>query len=355
MDYKNKKLIIEEINKKGFKYIHCEFKGSNSKVEVEDSEGFRGVIGLGLLIREDRFPCMFSNKNPYVLYNIRLLLNENAPNLTLVSDSYIGDRYKLHFKCRFHGDYYSTLSNVKSGYNCSKCTKINFNEVIDRFKNKGFKVITPKEDFYSAKQKLILEDNDGYRTMGSYSQIDKYTPMIFSTSNPHTFDNIKKWVSTNGDGTIELRNSVYSNAHSPLNLYCKVHDREFTMTWNNLSKGKKCKLCYFDSNRGEGNSSFNPNLTDEERQLKRAIYGKLNYSNWRTQVFTKDNYTCDKCGQYGKKLNAHHKNGWNKFIEDRMKISNGITLCSQCHKDFHKIYGNKDNTEIQYIEWNPKL
>lgn len=351
MDYRNKEEVTKEIEEKGFKCIYCDFKNDRSKVDVEDSEGYKGRIGLGILMRGDRNPCMFSCKNPYVIDNIKKWMSINAPNLTLLSESYGGDRIKLHFKCKFHGDYFSTLSNVKAGYNCGKCSKIDFSKVVTRFEEKGFKVISSKNDFYSSKQKLILENEEGYRTVGTYSQIDKFTPMIFSSNNPFTFENIKKWLNLNGNGTLEIRESVYENAHSQLNLHCNVHKIDFKMTWNNLSRGKRCKQCYFDNNRGANNPSFNPNLTDEERQLKRYIYGKDSYANWRSSVFKRDEYTCDNCGQVSGKINAHHKNGWNKYVEDRMRISNGVTLCSSCHKDFHKNYGNKDNTESQYIEW----
>ena len=57
------------------------------------------------------------------------------------------------------------------------------------------------------------------------------------------------------------------------------------------------------------------------------------YGIWRTNVFQRDNYTCQECGKKGVKLNAHHINTFSNFPEDRLKLDNGITLCEECHKN----------------------
>ena len=59
------------------------------------------------------------------------------------------------------------------------------------------------------------------------------------------------------------------------------------------------------------------------------------YSNWRTAVFIRDNYTCQICGQVGGKLNAHHIKHFAKDKKRRFDINNGITLCYECHKEVH--------------------
>ena len=53
---------------------------------------------------------------------------------------------------------------------------------------------------------------------------------------------------------------------------------------------------------------------------------------WRNNVFKRDNYTCRKCGKVGGVLNAHHIKSWAKHPELRYILSNGITLCLPCHK-----------------------
>jgi len=93
---------------------------------------------------------------------------------------------------------------------------------------------------------------------------------------------------------------------------------------------------------------YNENITDEERIERRKLKENVE---WRNKVFEKDNYTCNICKQYGGKLEAHHLNGYNWDKENRLNVENGITLCQKHHKEFHKKYGNKNNTKEQFLEY----
>lgn len=63
------------------------------------------------------------------------------------------------------------------------------------------------------------------------------------------------------------------------------------------------------------------------------------YSNWRMAVFARDNYTCQKCGKRGGRLNAHHIKRYRSCVEERTNINNGITLCESCHRAVHSLEG----------------
>jgi len=54
------------------------------------------------------------------------------------------------------------------------------------------------------------------------------------------------------------------------------------------------------------------------------------YSEWKSRVNVRDNFKCVKCGRDGKE--AHHKKSWKEFPELRFDVSNGETLCLDCHK-----------------------
>jgi hypothetical protein len=58
------------------------------------------------------------------------------------------------------------------------------------------------------------------------------------------------------------------------------------------------------------------------------------YIEWRTSVFTRDNYTCQKCGSH-KDLNAHHIRSWHSHPDLRFDINNGLTVCRNCHAEIH--------------------
>jgi len=56
------------------------------------------------------------------------------------------------------------------------------------------------------------------------------------------------------------------------------------------------------------------------------------YKNFRIEVLKRDNFKCrmPSC-KSNKNLNVHHINPWSKAAALRYDISNGITLCKNCH------------------------
>lgn len=68
---------------------------------------------------------------------------------------------------------------------------------------------------------------------------------------------------------------------------------------------------------------------------RRIAEEELLHSAWRIFVFTRDDYTCQKCGAKGE-LNAHHIKSWINHPELRHSVENGITLCVPCHLKMHK-------------------
>lgn len=121
----------------------------------------------------------------------------------------------------------------------------------------------------------------------------------------------------------------------------------------NLKSGttKSCGIC--NRQYGEKHHHWNPLLTNKERINKRKK-NRIELYNWRKAVFIRDNYTCQICKKIGGTLNAHHMNSWHWCIKERLDLDNGVTLCGgkgSCHNKFHSIYGRKNNTKEQFIEF----
>lgn len=74
----------------------------------------------------------------------------------------------------------------------------------------------------------------------------------------------------------------------------------------------------------------------KERLQKTDYRNTPEYRNWRTAVFERDNYTCQDCKQVGGVLNAHHIKPFKKYPKERYVVSNGVTLCIDCHRLRHK-------------------
>lgn len=119
-----------------------------------------------------------------------------------------------------------------------------------------------------------------------------------------------------------------------------------------LVETKRCNKCshesFIDKVSGENNSNWNYELTNEQREENRDF---PEYQQWRRSVFERDNYTCQCCKKKGITLNAHHKDGYHWCVERRLDVDNGITLCDDCHKDFHRVYGVRNNTEIEITNY----
>lgn len=61
------------------------------------------------------------------------------------------------------------------------------------------------------------------------------------------------------------------------------------------------------------------------------------YKRWRFDVYSRDKFTCQKCGdKKGGNLNAHHIKPFADHPELRFDVDNGITLCEGCHKKEHQ-------------------
>ena len=110
----------------------------------------------------------------------------------------------------------------------------------------------------------------------------------------------------------------------------------------NVSKNKERK----NPNRSGLNAY---NWKGGTSRLSMLIRDTLEVKDWRNKCYKRDNYTCCKCGIKGGKLNCHHINTLSniteifniKTVEDALKldiihdITNGVTLCKDCHKKIH--------------------
>jgi hypothetical protein len=107
-------------------------------------------------------------------------------------------------------------------------------------------------------------------------------------------------------------------------------------TGNRTNRNKYCsKDCYrrwqlSEENRGAKHPNFVTGIENRPSRHRRE------YASWRHAVFERDNWTCRKCGERGRKLHAHHVRTVKAYPHLELSIRNGCTLCVPCHKDVHK-------------------
>ena len=119
-----------------------------------------------------------------------------------------------------------------------------------------------------------------------------------------------------------------------------------------LSKSTKIKIRI--ANKGSKNYFWKGGKSN----LKRQIINLFEYRQWRSDVYHRDDFTCQECGIRGGKLECHHIKALSvilnsnniKSIKEAIDcnelwdINNGQTLCKNCHT-LTDNYGFKANPE----------
>ena len=62
----------------------------------------------------------------------------------------------------------------------------------------------------------------------------------------------------------------------------------------------------------------------------------------REAVLKRDNYTCQVCERKNIELHTHHIKPFKYYPADRLKLSNGLTLCKDCHNITNGRYRKKE-------------
>ncbi len=129
-------------------------------------------------------------------------------------------------------------------------------------------------------------------------------------------------------GTVLRWLVYYGITRRPQNMYKR------TIEWRQrMSEAKK------KANNWSGES--NPNW---KGGISREMHGQRatgSVKSWRHWVKVKDDFICQKCGIDGKtvcrtchakpRLHADHIKSWKDYPELRYDVSNGRTLCEDCH------------------------
>ena len=148
----------------------------------------------------------------------------------------------------------------------------------------------------------------------------------------------------------------------PLNSRCMVKvqcdncNKKFDVAYTDYLRYKKddgkyyCHKCATGALKsGELNPNWNPNKTQEEREVERRY---PEYTAFVKRVLARDNYTCMCCGKsISGHMLVHHLEGYAQNPDLRCDDENGATLCDMCHCNFHSIYGYGNNTKEQFMEW----
>lgn len=290
--------IKKRLAETDFEWISGEYKNCNSKIIVKHKEGYLSEIRLVSLMTECNNPLIFHNKHKYTIHNIKLWLSKNSPNVKLISKEYINSTSELELYCEIHSYYFkkSWTSLLTANGGCPKCN-------------------------------------------GSYVYSLEEVKAMLSSINP--------------DIKIIRECKVERKGYRPSRGFeceCVIDGHTWISTFTDLiTKKCGCNVCAYRNMQGKNNWNYNHDKSEEERMIKREY---REYYEWRKSVYERDNYTCVCCGyDKGGKLNAHHLYSYDSHKKLRTEVCNGVTLCKDCHENFHREYGYGDNTKEQFEEW----
>ena len=98
---------------------------------------------------------------------------------------------------------------------------------------------------------------------------------------------------------------------------------------------------------GSEHNRYDRSISDEERLSRDRRSPE--YIKWVKDVKDRAMWECELCGN-NHKVEAHHVESYTLNPSLRFDINNGVVLCKQCHKLFHKLYG-KRSTYHQFSEF----
>jgi 5-methylcytosine-specific restriction endonuclease McrA len=277
---------------------------------------------------------------------------------TLLDTEYVNSETPMRYICKCGKEGKMSYKNAKKGRSCAECgrkkqsatkTVYTIEFIRNYLAEKGCVLLSteykPSRD--TKKNKLRYICSCGNVSEASWYQLyhsgtncsNCRTLQVIEARKKYTIDDVRKMFAAQGK---ELLESEFKNSLTPMKYRCKCGNISY-ITLNNFLKGKDCFKC---RNEKISETKKDPSITDEERALRRALREN---KEWRIQVFQRDNFTCQCCGQRGKELHAHHIFNFADNPDLRLDINNGITLCKQCHYEFHKTYGMR-NTNLDQLK-----
>lgn len=149
----------------------------------------------------------------------------------------------------------------------------------------------------------------------------------------------------NPEHSLRMRGRKLSEEHK-LKLLLSRKGKKWSEETRKKAMGRICsfetRLKISKANSKENHWNWKGGISAYDNAYRKT----LEYKHWREDIFKRDNWTCQKCKIEGGILHPHHIKSFSHFIESRYDISNGITLCQNCHFKFHKLFGRNESDNV---------
>lgn len=188
------------------------------------------------------------------------------------------------------------------------------------------------------------------------------------------FNMVKKAFEDNGF-TLLINESNYIKSTDKMMCICNKHpDKIVYKKYTHIIRGQGCYKCKKEKLGGRNHYNWNGGITTLNNFLRESV------ADWKRDSLRKYNYRCAISNRPFEVI--HHLHNFSKIVKETLlelnmpihhdigkysddeliKISKkckelhyeyglGIPLTNEIHKEFHRIYGSKNNTEEQFKEF----
>lgn len=285
-------------------------------------------------------------------------IKENKPGYELIREYIPGSGNKITVRCENgHVSNPPWAKFQRPKYGCMQCfrdrTRLNYEQVEKIFNNAGFTLVSTIYINNSTPLECICSNgHHSYITLSNISTGQGCRKCFDERNAVNRMKTRDEVIHLLSESNVKLIGEYYG-ALRKIRVECKNgHIYESTLNKIISSRYNGCKQCYNNENKGANCFNWKGGITPENNKQRNSEQG----INFRRLVFERDNYKCIVCGNNNHKLRAHHLYSFSKYKELRFDISNGVTLCSDCHdlgksNSFHTLFGTKDNTKEQFNKY----
>jgi len=369
------RIILKDLE---FELISEIYKNNNTNIIYKDKLGYF-YFATFKNIKNNKPSRKFHKSNPYTIQNIKLWLILNNKPFELISDIYIKSISKLKWRClkeKCGEEFENTWNDIQQGSGCGYCIgrKVGLSNCLAT-KNPNLAKewhptkngdLTPydvtcgsgklvwwkcsKNPKHEWEAQILGRKERGCPYCAGHLPSEDYNLLV---DNPEL---CKEWNYEKNDKKPE---DYCPHSNDSVWWKCIICGNEWEATIackNNYEfRTHSCPKCN-NNQKGEYSWNWQGGITPEHTQIRQSG----DYKSWRIEVYKRDNYTCQCCGDSkGGNLIAHHIENFSEYPELRFDINNGITTCTNCHKpnifgSFHNIYGTRNNNLKQLIEYYNK-